>query len=87
MKCVFLKLFIMRTALVVPILQECTRYNGLITLISQSLKDCLKALKGFVVMSPELEMVSSSIYDNQVRNETRDASEEEAVPNHADACV
>ncbi|KAJ9504717.1 hypothetical protein QJQ45_010696, partial [Haematococcus lacustris] len=46
--------------------QECIRYNTLLGVMAQSLKETLKALKGLVVMSPELEGVAYSMYDNQV---------------------
>ena len=46
--------------------QECIRYNGLLSVIKSSLKSSLKALKGLVVMSPDLELVTNSIFDNQV---------------------
>jgi dynein heavy chain len=42
------------------------RYNALLAVTSKTLKECVKALKGLVVMSPELEKLSSAIYDNQV---------------------
>mmetsp|Transcript_14881 Transcript_14881/g.35929 ORF Transcript_14881/g.35929 Transcript_14881/m.35929 type:complete len:812 (-) Transcript_14881:260-2695(-) len=46
--------------------QECIRYNALIIVMRKSLQESLKALKGLVVMSPELEGVTNSIFDNQV---------------------
>jgi dynein heavy chain len=46
--------------------QECIRYNGLLNIMKVSLKEVLKALKGLVMMSPDLEMVSNSIFNNQV---------------------
>jgi len=46
--------------------QECIRYNALIVVMRKSLQEGLKALKGLVVMSPELEGVTNSIFDNQV---------------------
>ena len=46
--------------------QECIRYNGLLNIMKVSLKEVLKALKGLVMMSPDLEMVSTSIFNNQV---------------------
>jgi hypothetical protein len=53
---------------IVYLLQECIRYNGLLSVMERSLKECIKALKGLVVMSPELERVAYSMYDNQVKN-------------------
>ncbi len=47
--------------------QECIRYNNLLTVMERSLKETIKALKGLVVMSPELERVAYAMYDNQVR--------------------
>lgn len=46
--------------------QECIRYNSLLDVMDRSLKETIKALKGLVVMSPELEAVAYSMYDNQV---------------------
>lgn len=46
--------------------QECIRYNNLLDVMDRSLKETIKALKGLVVMSPELEGVAYSMYDNQV---------------------
>lgn len=46
--------------------QECIRYNGLLTVVAQTLRESLKALKGLVVMSPELEAVTDCIFDNRV---------------------
>jgi len=46
--------------------QECIRYNKLIKVFNQSLLDVKKALKGLVVMSAELEAMSSSLFSNQV---------------------
>lgn len=48
--------------------QECIRYNGLLAVIRQSMQDALKALKGLVVMSPDLEMLCNSIFLNLVRH-------------------
>eukprot|EP00981_Chlorochromonas_danica_P005554 scaffold1129_cov164-Ochromonas_danica.AAC.19 len=48
------------------LLQECIRYNKLIDRMEQSLPDLLKALKGLVVMSSELEAISNSMAINQV---------------------
>ena len=46
--------------------QECIRYNALLAVMKRSLGETIKALKGLVVMSPELEGVAYSMYDNQV---------------------
>ena len=46
--------------------QECIRYNALLVVMRKTLQEGLKALKGLVVMSPELEAVTNSIFDNQV---------------------
>jgi dynein heavy chain len=46
--------------------QECIRYNKLIKKYNQTLIDILKALKGLVVMSGELEDMANSLFTNQV---------------------
>ena len=46
--------------------QECQRYNALIEVFVKSLSDVLKALKGLVVMSSDLEALAESLYTNQV---------------------
>lgn len=48
------------------LVQEALRYNGLLEVVAASLQECAKAVKGLVVMSPSLEAVSNSMYDNQV---------------------
>lgn len=48
------------------IIQEAIRYNKLLKVISETLKDLLKALKGLVVMSEALEKMSRSLFSNQV---------------------
>ena len=48
------------------LIQECIRYNKLIEAMELSLPDLLKALKGLVVMSSELEGIANSIALNQV---------------------
>lgn len=48
------------------LVQEAMRYNALLEVVAASLKECAKAVKGLVVMSPSLEAVSDSMYDNQV---------------------
>jgi len=42
------------------------RYNSLLEVIAQTLKDLLKALKGLVVMSSQLELMANSLYNNSV---------------------
>ncbi|XP_053154302.1 dynein axonemal heavy chain 1 isoform X2 [Hemicordylus capensis] len=46
--------------------QEVIRYNRLLEVIAVSLKDLLKALKGLVVMSSQLELMANSLYNNIV---------------------
>lgn len=45
--------------------QEAMRYNALLTVVAASLKECAKAVQGLVVMSPSLEAVCNSMFDNQ----------------------
>ena len=44
------------------------RYNKLLEVIAQSLANIVKALKGLVVMSSELELMSTSLFNNTVPN-------------------
>jgi len=46
--------------------QECIRYNKVISKVHASLKDVCKALKGEVVMTSELEVMGTSLFNNQV---------------------
>jgi len=48
------------------LIQECIRYNKLIEAMEDSLPLLLKALKGLVVMSNELEAIANAIAINQV---------------------
>ncbi|KAM7063036.1 dynein axonemal heavy chain 1 [Molossus nigricans] len=48
------------------LVQETIRYNRLLQVITQSLRDVLKALKGLVVMSSQLELMAASLYNNTV---------------------
>ncbi|GCB77697.1 hypothetical protein scyTo_0018503, partial [Scyliorhinus torazame] len=48
------------------LIQEVIRYNRLLQTIVQSLNDLLKALKGLVVMSSQLELMASSLHNNSV---------------------
>lgn len=53
------------------LVQEAIRYNALLDVLDSSLRSTLKALEGTVVMSPDLEKVANSLYDNQVRSSRR----------------
>ncbi|KAF7658906.1 hypothetical protein LDENG_00006200 [Lucifuga dentata] len=48
------------------LIQEVIRYNRLLKVISQSLSDIVKALKGLVVMSSDLELMANSLFINAV---------------------
>ncbi|NWX92741.1 DYH1 protein, partial [Nothoprocta pentlandii] len=48
------------------LVQEVIRYNRLLEAIAQTLRDLLKALKGLVVMSSQLELMADSLYNNSV---------------------
>ncbi|TKS70983.1 Dynein heavy chain 1, axonemal [Collichthys lucidus] len=48
------------------LIQEVIRYNNLLAVISKSLSDIVKALKGLVVMSSELELMANSLFKNMV---------------------
>uniref|UniRef100_A0A8C5KDU7 Dynein axonemal heavy chain 1 n=1 Tax=Jaculus jaculus TaxID=51337 RepID=A0A8C5KDU7_JACJA len=48
------------------LVQEVIRYNRLLQVITQTLRDLLKALKGLVVMSLQLELMATSLYNNTV---------------------
>ncbi|XP_035886761.1 dynein heavy chain 1, axonemal isoform X2 [Phyllostomus discolor] len=48
------------------LVQEVIRYNRLLQVITQMLQDLLKALKGLVVMSSQLELMAASLYNNAV---------------------
>nr|XP_031542333.1 dynein heavy chain 1, axonemal isoform X7 [Vicugna pacos] len=48
------------------LVQEVIRYNRLLQVITQTLRDLLKALKGLVVMSSQLELMAVSLYNNTV---------------------
>jgi len=47
------------------LIQELTRFNGLIKVIHSSLSDIQKAIKGLLLMSLELEQVFNSIFDGK----------------------
>ncbi|OHT02341.1 Dynein heavy chain family protein [Tritrichomonas foetus] len=46
--------------------QQTEMYNKLLRIVKRSLKDLLKAIKGVVVMSAELEEMANSMFDNLV---------------------
>jgi dynein heavy chain len=46
------------------LLQEIERYNKLLNKMNSSLALLLKAVKGLVIMSPELDLMSSSLTKN-----------------------
>uniref|UniRef100_G3TQL9 Dynein axonemal heavy chain 1 n=1 Tax=Loxodonta africana TaxID=9785 RepID=G3TQL9_LOXAF len=48
------------------LVQEVIRYNRLLQVITETLRDLLKALKGLVVMSSQLELMAASLYNNAV---------------------
>jgi dynein heavy chain len=48
------------------LVQELIRFNNLITMVSQSLRDVQKALKGLVVMSGELELMGNTMIIGRV---------------------
>eukprot|EP00742_Colponemidia_sp_Colp-10_P007220 GILJ01007760.1.p1 GENE.GILJ01007760.1~~GILJ01007760.1.p1 ORF type:complete len:2640 (-),score=434.68 GILJ01007760.1:74-7498(-) len=48
------------------VVQECIKYNRLLSVMQTSLKELNKALKGLVVMSEELDKTASALFDNQV---------------------
>jgi dynein heavy chain len=48
------------------VVQEVIRFNRLLETVNKSLKDVLKAMKGIVVMSESLELISTSVFNNQV---------------------
>ncbi|XP_077133083.1 dynein axonemal heavy chain 1 isoform X2 [Ranitomeya variabilis] len=48
------------------LVQEVIRYNRLLGTLFQTLRDLLKAMKGQVVMSSQLELMANSLYNNAV---------------------
>ena len=46
--------------------QEAQRFSRLLSVMSNSLNQILKAIKGLVVMSEPLEKMFNSLFDNQV---------------------
>jgi dynein heavy chain len=48
------------------LVQQTDMYNKLLAVVKRSLNDLLKAIKGIVVMSGELEDMANSMFDNMV---------------------
>ena len=54
-------------SLTVVLLHEVERYNLLLAKIHSSMENLQKAIKGFIIMSDELENIFQSLITNQVR--------------------
>lgn len=48
------------------LLQEAKRYNDLLEIVQSTLQDLLKALRGLVAMSKQLEMTATSLFNNKI---------------------
>jgi dynein heavy chain len=48
------------------LIQEVIRYNNLLGIMKKHIKTLKKALSGRIVMSEEMERISTSLYNNQV---------------------
>ena len=48
------------------LIQEVIRYNTLLSIMKKHIKTLKKALSGRIVMSEEMEKISTSLYNNQV---------------------
>ena len=48
------------------LIQEVIRYNNLLNIMKKHIKTLKKALSGRIVMSEEMERISTSLYNNQV---------------------
>ncbi|KAL6436551.1 hypothetical protein ACFW04_004787 [Cataglyphis niger] len=48
------------------LLQEAKRYNDLLEIMQTTLQNLLKALKGLIVMSEQLEMIATSLLNNKI---------------------
>ncbi|KNE58518.1 hypothetical protein AMAG_04085 [Allomyces macrogynus ATCC 38327] len=56
----------MLNSLSTVLLQECARFNRLISTIKSSLENLVKAIRGLVVMSAQLDLVFQSLLNNEV---------------------
>ena len=54
--------------------QEILRFNRLLKLVRDTLKQLKQAIKGEVVMSPELELLSKSLFDNKIPDQWKQRS-------------
>jgi len=48
------------------LVQEAKRYNDLLEIVQSTLENLLKALKGLVVMSEQLELMALSLFNNKI---------------------
>lgn len=48
------------------LLQEARRYNGLLEIVQSTLQELLKALKGLIAMSEQLETIVISLFNNKI---------------------
>ncbi|XP_018339413.1 PREDICTED: dynein heavy chain 1, axonemal-like isoform X2 [Trachymyrmex septentrionalis] len=48
------------------LLQEAKQYNDLLEIVQSTLQDLLKALKGLVIMSEQLEMIATCLSNNKI---------------------
>lgn len=48
------------------LLQEAKRYNDLLEIVQSTLQNLLKALKGSIIMSEQLEMMAISLVNNKI---------------------
>ncbi|ORZ39411.1 dynein heavy chain and region D6 of dynein motor-domain-containing protein [Catenaria anguillulae PL171] len=55
----------MENSLSTVLCQECARFNKLLSVIKSSLENLIKAIRGLVVMSAQLELVFNSLMNNQ----------------------
>src|SRR5690606_34251741 len=55
----------------IVLVQEIQRYNGLLVMLEKQLDQLEKGIKGFVVISPELEQVMHSLSESKVPDSWR----------------